>query len=328
MYLQPNSETFVKKKFFYLLLKIGIGVLSFWVIYSKLNEPESKENFKILIQQFSDLSNLIFFSFIVLLLFLNWGIESKKWQLLVQETQTISFLTALSSVFAGICVGNLTPGRAGEFIGKIFFFKPEVRGKITFLHFVNGLTQLMITSVGGIVAILFWLIKDFSQVGAHGIVLILSALFTLVLFLLYFNIDFVIRKVSSFKLFSSLNLVDLKIERKILNKLLALSLLRYAVFCFQYISLLLILGVNTPFSKLILPVMISFLLTSAIPMISFIEAAIRSAIALLVFEGLIENSVLLITAATLIWVINIVIPSVIGYVILFRRKFEFKRSDG
>lgn len=269
----------------------------------------------------------MYFLFIVFLLFVNWGIESWKWQLLVADTEKVSYSTAFCSVMAGICVGNLTPGRAGEFIGKIFFFSKGVRSRITVLHFINGLTQLIITSLGGVLA---WVLLYGSQSVQSSFQLIIfftAAVFSFVLVFSYFKIDWLIQKIATVKMLKGFNLSELNINRRVLNKLLLLSIIRYSVFCYQYVSLLVVLGIETPFQQLILPVMLSFLLTSAIPMISFIEAAIRSAIALLVFEGATNNDVILVLAATMIWVINIVIPSAIGYVLLLRKKFDWGKEN-
>ena len=58
-------------------------------------------------------------------------------------------------------------------------------------------------------------------------------------------------------------------------------------------------------------------------MISFIEPAIRAAIALLVFSSLNVPEMALVITAVLLWLMNIVVPSVIGYAIIVKEKFEF-----
>ena len=69
-----------------------------------------------------------------------------------------------------------------------------------------------------------------------------------------------------------------------------------------------------------------FMLTSLIPMISVIEPAIRAAIALFVFNNTGNNSVTIVLSSTFIWVINVVIPSVIGYIIILKEKIDFKSA--
>ena len=58
-------------------------------------------------------------------------------------------------------------------------------------------------------------------------------------------------------------------------------------------------------------------------MISFIEPAIRAAIAVLVFGGTEINEVSLVVTAVMVWLINIALPSIVGYIIIVKEKFEF-----
>jgi hypothetical protein len=67
-----------------------------------------------------------------------------------------------------------------------------------------------------------------------------------------------------------------------------------------------------------------FMLTSLIPMISFIEPAIRAAIALFVFNNSGDNTVIVVLASTFVWIINVIIPSVIGYVVILKEKINFR----
>ena len=68
-----------------------------------------------------------------------------------------------------------------------------------------------------------------------------------------------------------------------------------------------------------------FMLTSLIPMVSFIEPAIRAAIALFVFNSG-DNTVLVVLSSTFVWIINVVIPSIIGYIIILREKIDFRSA--
>jgi hypothetical protein len=60
-------------------------------------------------------------------------------------------------------------------------------------------------------------------------------------------------------------------------------------------------------------------------MISFIEVAIRAGIALVVFADYLSNDLLIVTASSAMWLINIIIPSVIGYFIILGTKMKLKQ---
>src|SRR5688572_30961137 len=88
---------------------------------------------------------MLAFMLAILLIPVNWGIEAYKWKLITAPIQWVSYKTATKSVYSGVCLGNLAPGRATEFLAKIIFFKIENRPKISVLHFVGGMFQLSIT---------------------------------------------------------------------------------------------------------------------------------------------------------------------------------------
>jgi hypothetical protein len=69
-----------------------------------------------------------------------------------------------------------------------------------------------------------------------------------------------------------------------------------------------------------------FMLTSLIPMISFIEPAIRAAIALFVFNNAGDNTIIVVLSSTLVWIINVIFPSIIGYIIILKEKLDFKTA--
>ncbi len=58
-------------------------------------------------------------------------------------------------------------------------------------------------------------------------------------------------------------------------------------------------------------------------MLSFIEPVIRATIVLIVFSNTNFNSIELSLTALIIWLINIIFPSIIGYVFLINNKFQF-----
>ena len=121
----------------------------------------------------------------------NWGIESYKWKSITKQVESVSYPTALKSVFSGICVGNIAPGRAMEFLAKIIFFKYENRPSITVLHFINGMFQMLITVTVGIISAAYKL----NQVNGSSnfIYIVLGIGLSMVLFFCWaiFNVSFI-----------------------------------------------------------------------------------------------------------------------------------------
>lgn len=256
----------------------------------------------------------------------NWGIESYKWRLITGTVQPVSFGKAYKSVLAGVCVGNLAPGRSTEFLGKVMFFDPEYRAVITLLHFVNGLFQLLVTMSVGILGLLI----SFSAAGGGRFTWIV---FALALLLITLFILVIIRfGWLQQKLFSARWLQRYKpaqaveLSKRHILLLLSASLLRYATFTLQFYLLLLCFGIHTGMAHILPGIAVYFMLTSVIPMISVAEPAIRAAIALFVFSNSTNYALQLVAVSTLLWLINIVLPSIAGYAVILKEKFIIKNS--
>ncbi len=260
---------------------------------------------------------------------INWGIESYKWKLITQQVESIPYTTALKSVFMGICLGNIAPGRAMEFLGKIYFFKSENKPSVTILHFINGMFQMLITVLVGIAAIAykFQLVHSSAQlvysIIIFGIVLIIFFCLAIL------NVSTIQRKLKFIKWFKfSDSTQQLSFSKMLLFKLVVLSMLRYFVFSFQFYLVYRVLSLPMPVMQMASSIAVYFMLTSLIPMISFIEPAIRAAIALFVFNQVNDSYISVVLSATLLWFINVVLPSIIGYLIVLKAKINFNIKNG
>jgi uncharacterized membrane protein YbhN (UPF0104 family) len=50
-----------------------------------------------------------------LLLFVNWGIEARKWQLMMRPVQRVSFLTSVKAILSGLALSLFLPNGFGEY---------------------------------------------------------------------------------------------------------------------------------------------------------------------------------------------------------------------
>ncbi len=323
-----------RKKIISIVLKLLIGIACFAIVYFRLKSDFTADNLQLLYENVFSGSGLVFFGICLILIPVNWGIESYKWKIITAPIQPISFFTAQRSVYAGICLGNLAPGRATEFLAKIIFFDPGNRSKITVLHFVNGMFQLCVTYLIGFVALAFKL-NSFGEkyiwiAYATGSV---ACLVIIIFVLSLLKINKVLQYVSR-KIYKSQNNSDVaavafeyQFTARQLIQLFAFSVLRYIVFSIQMI-LLIGLFYNAGITlSIVLSVALYFLITTTIPMISIIEPAIRAAVALVVFKDTGISNTAIALASVSIWLINIIIPSIYGYFILLQQKFDFNSHN-
>lgn len=313
-----------RKKILSIVVKTLIGLASLLIIYLRLGKEFTEQKTLLLVDAAFSSQGLLLFGLVLALIPVNWGIEAYKWKLITAPIQWVSYKTASKSVYSGVCLGNLAPGRATEFVAKIIFFKIENRPKITVLHFVGGMFQLSVTIFAGFFALLFrlqrfqdsqWLL--YAAV-AGGIVM----LALLILCIVYINplLNFISRKI---KKTGPVEDFHYQFSPGLLLKLVGFSGLRYAVFCAQFCFILAVFHIPLN-AEILVSVCLYFLITTLIPMISLLEAAIRAAIALLVFKDLQVSETALALSSVLIWLVNIILPSVVGYFFLLKQNFNFK----
>jgi len=82
---------------------------------------------------------------VVILAFINWGIEARKWQLLVKSLQRISYFVAFKAVLSGVTLSLNTPNRIGEYGGRILYVKEGNRIKAISLSIAGSMSQLIVT---------------------------------------------------------------------------------------------------------------------------------------------------------------------------------------
>jgi len=314
-----------RKKILSFAIKLLVGVGSFAFIYFRLRNDFTPDKLHLLYNSVFSPTAVFYLSLVLCLIPINWGIESYKWKLITAPVQWVSYRTATKSIYSGLCLGNLSPGRATEFLAKIIYFKIDNRPRITVLHFVGGMFQLSITIIAGLIALLFklndfktdavWMTYTVPIVGA----LILSLL---VICILKINsiLNYISKKISKDKKIEDF---DYKFKFRSLSQLFGFSIIRYCVFFMQFFILIYVF--DRDITNAIFPgIALYFLITTTLPMISVIEPAIRAAVALVVFKDAGIDNTALALSSVLIWFINIIIPSIFGYYFLLRQNFNFK----
>lgn len=247
-----------------------------------------------------------------------------KWGILIDQFQKLSFKKKINSVFMGLSVGFLTPNRIGDFAGRLRYIRVENRLESIHASFVASIYQTAVTLLVGSCGFVYWMNQEVLDSDHLSLIYAISGLTILALLVLVFRMKLLIliaMKVKWLSKFSDRFDWFLSIDRKELQKVFALAFLRYLIFLFQYY--LIVIAFNVAASPLLIVSSIStiYLLTTIIPTSTFSDILLRGAVSLLIFGVFIasEEVILLITAT--IWLINIVIPSLMGSVL-----FIFNRS--
>ncbi len=299
-----------------LFIKSAILFFSFYYIYDKLNQAP-------LILSLSGLfstDNWLLTISILLLMFLNWGIETWKWKLLVSPLEKISFGNSLKGVLSGITISIFTPNRIGEFAGRVFFLEKADKLQATMMSLIGSFIQLAVTVIAGIFAFFFLEKKyyDFFQteqfISTNALLL-----FLILIVLIAAALVFVLKRRSEkFKKYTDIFKIH---SSKSINAVINLSLLRYSVFSLQYYLALKVFGINGGEVIVFALIALTFFVTSVIPTFAMTEIATRSGVAIYFFGMISDAHAPILAASLFLWIINLALPALVGAV--FVRKLNF-----
>ncbi len=264
------------------------------------------------------------------LVLLNWGIEARKWQILLKPLERLSLLNCFKSVLAGCSITMLTPNRVGEYGGRILYVSEKNRLDAIPLTILGSISQLFVTILMGSIALVslkyfgnnLLLFKTLPAFTAD-VLLYLSGSAAIFLMLIYFRVGLLVNflsNISFLKKFIPHIILLNSFSRKQLLRILFLSFLRYTVFILQYILLLSAMQVQINFLVCFKLLAVFYLIMAMAPTIGFAELPIRAAASLEVLQ-LYSNNFLGIQAASLgIWIINLVVPAIVGSLLILSIK--------
>jgi hypothetical protein len=268
----------------------------------------------------------------ILLMPLNWGLETWKWYLLVNRHHPISFWKAFEAVLSGLSLAINTPNRIGEYGGRVLYLKPEFRLKGVALTVLSSIAQLLITLLMGWFAL--WVLKpqlltvhfassemkslllDAFQFGVF-LLIVVTALF-------YLRIQWFMQLLGWIPLVKkkfSFALVLEHITVSLLLQVLFFSFLRFLVFAIQYILFWNALDASLNPWQGFWSIALVFLIMAIVPTFAIAELGIRGKVSVAIV-GLYTTNVLALIAGTAgMWLLNLVLPALAGSLFLLTIKF-------
>lgn len=272
---------------------------------------------------------------VVLLMIINWSIEAIKWRVTVKPIQQVSFLKAFRAVLSGVSFSVSTPNRIGEYLGRVLYMDEGNRLKTISLTIVGSISQLIITLLMGCIGLIILrpaiesnqlLSPIWMKVIIYGTIIVLAGVL-----LFYFRLSWLIRWVDRLPgshRFAYLVKALEDFDTVLLLRLLFLSLLRFIVFIVQYYLLFQLFAVDISWVNAFWAVSVSFLVMAVIPTIALVELVQRGKVMTTIMALYVSNDLGVGFATAGIWLINLIIPGVVGSVlILGMRKITSKQDD-
>jgi uncharacterized membrane protein len=227
-------------------------------------------------------------------------------------------------VLAGISTGFFTPNRVGELVGRVMYLNSEIRKAGVTLSLVNGLTQNLIMTACGVPACVMFYLATIGK-GETGTILYICLLIGLLLIfgLLYFFLPQLSKRFKkshySQKIKEFTDCLS-EFHAKELLKIMSVSLIRYAVFCTQFFLMLRFFGIELNSWQALIAIPTNYLFVTFTPSLAFSEAAVRSSFAVLTIGAFSGQIVTIALAGMCIWMINFVIPMLVGSAFLVKNK--------
>ncbi|HWH61705.1 MAG TPA: lysylphosphatidylglycerol synthase domain-containing protein [Ginsengibacter sp.] len=308
-----------------------LGAWLFYSLYKQIKDQPNLQQSIDLIKQAPFGTQAWKFWFVIVLVFVNWGYEAKKWQVLLRTIQPVSFFTAYKSVLSGVTLSINTPNRIGEYGGRILYVQEGKRIKAISLSIAGSISQLIITLIMGCCGLIYIIYQANSDVLVMGLpvfwlktLLFLSCCATVIVVLFYFRLSWLIKLVEKIpaaaKYVEYISVLD-NFNAKLLLRLLYLSFFRYVVFVIQYILLLQVLDVSILWINACWIISILFLVLAIVPSFAIADLGIRGKFSTELLSLYSTNTVGIIGTTFGIWFINLFIPALAGSLLILSIKF-------
>ncbi len=318
--------------FFGPLLKAIVFLLFGYLFYKQVLHANELEEMKAMFNDKISKGNLLFLVTCILLMPLNWLLESLKWKRLVDQFEHISMYQSFKAIITGISVGIVTPQRIGEYGGRVLSLNPQNRLKGVMATFVCSLFQNLVNVLIGLMG--FYILNEqIALIEKRWMVMMVATVVfgLLILYFLYRNTKFVKQLLENSPLPEKIKSAVYKLSyfKKLSTgmhlQVLGLSMLRYVVYLFQYILILWFFGIEIYLSQGFAGVSSIYLIQSGIPLPPILDIAARAEIAFLIWGNFSENILGILSATFGLWIINLIIPSLFGLFYVFKADI-FKSS--
>lgn len=259
---------------------------------------------------------------LVVLMIMNWGFEALKWKMVIDKIVHIRFFRAFKAVWTGVTLGLFTPNRVGEFGGRILYVPRKYRIKGAIVSLIGSFSQNLITVIAGIGGLMWYVYRieqvDMMVTGALALVALIAV--TLML-LAYYNLDVVVnvfRKAKFLRRIYPYTTVLGDYSGKDLTRLLTMAFLRYAVYTAQYLILLNVFGAGLSVMTGAAAIGVIFLAQTVVPSFAIADLLTRLPVAALILSKCDVSLQISLAATTSIWILNLIVPAIAGYVFIIR----------
>jgi len=325
-----QSATYRRKIVFTVFKVVLIGLIS-WVLYNQIWNRDNLSNILTEISLGVEDRGYYLLIATIMLMPVNWVLESYKWKSIVSQFQKFSLGQAIRSVLSGVTMAIWTPARIGEYGGRLIGIGVDNRGQALIGNFISSLSQNIVNlSIGLFATILFLNTTDVIGEDSKLLIFISGGVVLSLLTFAYYNLaklGKVLELLPNWRWITiakdKIKLVD-NLEISFLLRLLTLSTFRYAIYLTQYVLLILFFSVTQDIYVATIGVATVFFIQSNLPLPPVLSVLARGELAILLWSVFTDNTVGILASTFTLWIINLGIPAIIGLIHISRYQVEPK----
>ncbi len=302
-------------------LKTGVALLLVFVLYYDLSSNNHLGQVWLAFLQELRGANLGLLLLAVVLMPFNWFAEMEKWRQFVQRYEYMSRWRALMAVFTGVTFSLFTPNRVGEYGGRMLYVHPRNQWRAVVANVVGNFCQFMVLLGTGLLGTIY-IVGHFDIIDQRlsTLLIIVGSAALPFMFWVYYHFELVIDFVKQVKIIKPflplLRQLNLGVIRQFTKaertSILFWALLRFFIYATQYFLLLRFFGIKTSIIGGYAGISALFLLQTSIPLPPLAGLVARGNLAVLLWAQFGANEVAALAATFTLWVINLVIPALIG----------------
>ena len=302
-----------------ILIKVLVVALVIWVLYRQVFLRENIDELWLAFRQNFTKVKMPWLIVAVLLMPVNWVLETCKWRVLIRNFSDLTFSESFKAVWAGVTFSIFTPNRIGAYGGRILFVKPEHNWKAVIATLVGSFAQLMVLMGMGLLGLIYFA-SQYLELDAYVLrstFFIGLALVCLMVFC-FFNVDLIVPLAKRLPFINYLKRFakDLSVLRNYSSRELAealgFALLRYLTYSLQYFLLLRFFGIEVALLPALAGIASIYLIQTSLPVMPLLGIFARVEIALFVWGMFSENELSILASTFGLWILNVVIPALIG----------------
>ena len=263
----------------------------------------------------------LFLALCIALLFVNVLLECGKWYLLTNMVEPISYPKALSSYLAGVAFSIITPNRIGDYPGRILFLGRNNTFRYVNVSVLGIMSQLSAIFLFGLCGLIYYNVAFPSLVARLALGLCLVA--NIGIAIVYWQFENLLPKLANVRLLKKYIIYARSLSRVNARRqttILTLSILRFGVFTAQYLFLLRWMNVEVPLAEGFIIAALFFWVMAVIPSVALSELGVRGNVSLYLFHNFSPNTVGVLGATMGIWLLNLILPSIFGSVLIMRMR--------